>query len=338
MGAKHDRGSHLERLKRRAFDEVPGQATTGRDAAVVDSDFDDEDDEDGGDEGSEYYKAERTAEARRRRKQIKAYEKRYKQLDRGGHVLQGGWGAEGAAVPDEDSDMQDNIYLWRPEGVEESAVQDAAFEALQGDWGAGLAKLEDEVRAAPNNTEALNYLATALLSQPTPDTTRAAELLERAVECEPGNLALVGNLASVLAEAHGFTSPVAPEVAALPVMTRVEQVSARRGRARPTHAHIHMYTCAGAHSAASRTRRHTTDSRVFNADSHRAALPAGAERAQDARADAQQLRHLPEQCAWRPCRGRAAAAPGNQCGSLQYRVAWHLCAAPHRYEITGPSL
>ena len=51
--------------------------------------------------------------------------------------------------------MQDNIYLWRPEGVEESAVQDAAFEALQGDWGAGLAKLEDEVRAAPNNTEAL---------------------------------------------------------------------------------------------------------------------------------------------------------------------------------------
>ena len=86
MGAKHDRGSHLERLKRRAFDEVPGQATTGRDAAVVDSDFDDEDDEDGGDEGSEYYKAERTAEARRRRKQIKAYEKRYKQLDRGGHA------------------------------------------------------------------------------------------------------------------------------------------------------------------------------------------------------------------------------------------------------------
>ena len=97
--------------------------------------------------------------------------------------------------------MQDNIYLWRPEGVEESAVQDAAFEALQGDWGAGLAKLEDEVRAAPNNTEALNYLATALLSQPTPDTTRASELLERAVECEPGNLALSMERARVVRQA-----------------------------------------------------------------------------------------------------------------------------------------
>ena len=48
-------------------------------------------------------------------------------------------------------------------------VQDFAFEALRGNAEEGITSLQNHVRTHPNDTEALNFLAAALVNTALPD-------------------------------------------------------------------------------------------------------------------------------------------------------------------------